>query len=98
MVPEAPDPAEPSSACPVLAPPRLTFRAIFEAEFAYIFNTLRRLGVREPDLEDVTHDVFITVNRLLSEFDPSRPLRPWLFGFAFRVASDYRRLARHIRE
>jgi RNA polymerase sigma-70 factor, ECF subfamily len=25
-------------------------------------------------------------------------VRPWLFGFAYRLASDYRRLARHRRE
>jgi len=28
-------------------------------------------------------------------YDVERPLRPWLFGFALRVASDHRRLARH---
>jgi RNA polymerase sigma-70 factor (ECF subfamily) len=88
---EATCPAEQPSATP-------SFRALFEAEFAYVFHTLRRLGVREADLEDVTHDVFITIHRLLPEYDPSRPLRPWLFGVAFRVASDYRRLARHERE
>lgn len=97
---EAPIPSELPSPCPVLTPtpPRPAFRAVFEAEFSYVFNTLRRLGVRESDLEDVTHDAFITVHRLLPEFDPSRPLRPWLFGLAFRVASDYRRLARNTRE
>jgi RNA polymerase sigma-70 factor (ECF subfamily) len=98
MIREAPNPAERPSPCPVLAPPRPAFRAVFEAEFSYVFNTLRRLGVRESDLEDVTHDVFLLVHRLLPEFDPSRPLRPWLFGVAFRVASDHRRLARNTRE
>jgi RNA polymerase sigma-70 factor (ECF subfamily) len=80
---------------PSQAPP---FRALFEAQFAYVSHTLRRLGVRDADLEDVTHDVFITVYRLLPEYDATRPIRPWLFGIALRVASDYRRLARHARE
>lgn len=92
---EHPSPAAPFAP---LVPSPPTFRALFEAEFAYVLNTLRRLGVRESDLEDVTHDVFIIVHRLLPEYDPERPLRPWLFGVAFRVASDYRRLARHMRE
>jgi RNA polymerase sigma-70 factor, ECF subfamily len=84
---------------PAEEPPRApAFRALFEAEFSYVSHTLRRLGVREADLEDVAHDVFITVHRLLPQYDPRRPLRPWLFGVAFRVASDYRRLARHTRE
>lgn len=47
------------------------------------------------DLDDVTHDAFLKIQRGLRSYDPSRPLRPWLFGVAFRVASDYRRLARH---
>jgi RNA polymerase sigma-70 factor, ECF subfamily len=71
------------------------FRALFEREFNYVWNTLRRLGVHGRDLEDVAHDVFVQVHRHFSEYEQSRPLRPWLFGFAFRVASDYRKLARH---
>ena len=77
-------------------PPR--FAEIFEAEFSYVVHTLRRLGVRERDLDDVTQEVFITVHRSLDRFDSSRPVRPWLFGHALRHASDYRRLARHQRE
>ena len=68
---------------------------IFEEHFDYLWNRLRRLGVREADLEDLIHEVFIKVHARFAEYDPSRPIRPWLFGFAFRVAADYRRLARH---
>jgi RNA polymerase sigma-70 factor, ECF subfamily len=74
------------------------FRAVFEAELDFVFATLRRLGVPPRDLEDVTHEVFLRVHQRWNEYDPSRPLRPWLFAFAFRLASDYRRLARHRRE
>jgi RNA polymerase sigma-70 factor (ECF subfamily) len=74
---------------------RPTFRDIFQSEFSYVWNTLARLGIAPADREDVAHDVFCRVYRQLAEYDPTRPLRPWLFGFAFRVASDYRRLARH---
>jgi RNA polymerase sigma-70 factor, ECF subfamily len=73
----------------------LGFPEIFEGQFDYVWNSLRRLGVREGDLEDLTHDVFVAVHRKLEEFDRGRALRPWLFGFAFRRASDYRRLARN---
>lgn len=71
------------------------FAAVFEAHFDYVWHSLRRLGVRTGDLEDVTHDVFLAVSAKLREFDARRPLRPWLFGFAFRRASQYRRLARN---
>jgi RNA polymerase sigma-70 factor, ECF subfamily len=73
----------------------VSFRALFESEFAYVWTALRRLGVPPRDLEDVTHDVLVEVYKSLDRYDPTRPLRPWLFAFAFRVASDYRRLARH---
>jgi RNA polymerase sigma-70 factor (ECF subfamily) len=51
--------------------------------------------VRQPDLQDVTHDLFLAVHRHLHEYDERKPVRPWLFAFAIRTATDYRRLARH---
>jgi RNA polymerase sigma-70 factor, ECF subfamily len=71
------------------------FEAIFEAELAYVWTSLRRLGVHARDLEDVAHEVFLKAYAALPTYDPTRPIRPWLFAFAFRFASDYRRLARH---
>jgi len=71
---------------------------LYKQEFGYAWRTLRRLGVRENDLPDLAHDLFIVVFRNLSDYDSSRPVRPWLFGIAFRVVSDYRRSARFVRE
>jgi RNA polymerase sigma-70 factor (ECF subfamily) len=70
------------------------FSRLFRAEFAYVWASLRRLGVRTADVEDVAHDVFMQVYAKFEAFEPGRPARPWLFGFAFRAASDYRRRAR----
>lgn len=75
--------------------PRLDSTAVFHGEFRYVWNSLRRLGVHERDLEDVTHEVFVRVHDQLALFDEARPLRPWLFGIALGVATNYRRLARH---
>ncbi len=71
------------------------FRRVFDAEYDYVFHSLRRLGVHDRDREDVAHDVFVAVYQNLGRYDRARPIRPWLFAFAFRFASDYRRLARH---
>jgi RNA polymerase sigma-70 factor, ECF subfamily len=71
------------------------FEAVFEAEFSYVWTSLRRLGVYERDAEDVAHELFLEVFRRFAHYDPTRPIRPWLFAFAFRFASDYRRLSRH---
>lgn len=69
------------------------FRALFNAHFAYVFHSLRRLGIPARDLPDVTHDVFLQVYRRRDQYDPARPPRAWLFAFAFRIASRYRRLS-----
>jgi len=71
------------------------FRDVFDAEYDYVYHSLRRLGVQDRDLEDVCHEVFVAVYENLPRYDRTRPLKPWLFAFAFRFASDYRRLARH---
>jgi RNA polymerase sigma-70 factor (ECF subfamily) len=85
---------------PSAAPVDLTtlFQRVYEEQFDYVWNTLRRLSIAAPDREDLCHDVFIGFYRGLSTYDRSRPIRPWLFGIAFRVASDFRRRARHWRE
>lgn len=74
------------------------FRELFDTHFAYVWSVLRRLGVREADVEDRTHEVFLNVHRKLADYDTTRPIRPWLFGFAFRVASHHRRSEQRRRE
>jgi len=74
------------------------FRVLYEEHFDYVWFTLRRHGGRERDLEDLVHDVFVACARAWLRYDPARPIRPWLHGIAFRVASDYRRRASNARE
>src|SRR5260370_25568530 len=71
------------------------FRALFDREFDYVWVSLERLGVHDRDLEDIAQDVFVLVHHQLDEYDPRRPIRPWLFGFALRCASNWRNLASH---
>jgi RNA polymerase sigma-70 factor (ECF subfamily) len=63
-----------------------------------VWTSLRRLGIPESDCEDTVQEVFFRVHRSLASLDPSRPVRPWLFAFAARVASEHRRRAHHKRE
>lgn len=72
------------------------FRELFDAESAYVYGSLRRLGVRGRDLEDLTQEVFLSVYQRLDVYDRSRPIRPWLFAFVYRVVCGHRRqLVRH---
>jgi len=74
------------------------FSAVYRAEFPFVVNSLRRLGIHQSDLDDLTHEVFMTALRRRDSYDPRRPIRAWLFGIAFRLAADFKRLVRHSRE
>jgi len=78
--------------------PSPDFERIYDDQLNYVWNSLRRLGVRTADIEDLTQDVFMKVFHALGDYDPARPIKPWLFGFCFRVASDYRKHVFHDRE
>ena len=67
------------------------FDAVYDREYAYVWKTLGRLGVAAADLDDAVHDVFVVVYRRWGEIDPDRPIRPWLFGVARKVAASHRR-------
>lgn len=69
------------------------FATLYEAEFAYVWRNLRRLGVSDSQLDDATQDVFLVVYRRLGDFESRSKLRTWIFGIVLRVASTYRRTA-----
>ena len=68
----------------------------YQSELDYLMRTLQRLGAPTQDLEDLAHEVFLVLRGTWQEYDPSRALKPYLFGIAFRVASSHRR--KHWRE
>jgi RNA polymerase sigma-70 factor, ECF subfamily len=70
-----------------VSPEEASFRALYEAELAYVHRSLRRLGISEAEAEELAHDVFVVVFRKWDEFDRTRPARPWLFGIAYRTAA-----------
>lgn len=70
---------------------RPTFEQVYAEHFDGVWRYLRRAGLPERALEDVAQDVFVVVHHQLKNFDPTKPVRPWLYGIAFRLASDHRR-------
>lgn len=67
------------------------FAEVYRANLDYVWSSLRRLGIGPGELEDLAHEVFLVVHRRLGDYDTARPVRPWLFGIAYRVASDHRK-------
>jgi len=69
----------------------MTFEEVYRAHFAFVWRSLRRLGIREEDAADTAQEVFIVVHRKLPEFAGRSKLTTWLYGVCFRVASERRR-------
>lgn len=67
------------------------FRDFVEPNLDYVWSALLRLGVRSNDAEDVLHDLLLEVHAKLDRWESDRPIRPWLFRFAFRAACQHRR-------
>ena len=66
----------------------------FQRELDYVYRTLRRLGTAPSELDDLAQEVFLALCRCWNDYDRSRPLRPYLFGISFRIASAYERKRR----
>ncbi len=73
-----------------------SLRAIFDEYAAFVWRSLRHLGVAERDIDDVCQEVFIVVSRKLESFEGRSAIRTWVYGICIRTASDYRRRA-HVR-
>ena len=74
-----------------------TFHAFFAEHADYVYRSLRYVGVRPADVEDLAQDVFLVVHRGWETYEPRAP-RAWLFAIARRVARDHRRRASVRRE
>ncbi len=83
--------APPAPAIPAATTSALELTRVYDEHFAFVWRSLRRLGVPDRALDDAAQDVFIVVHRRLAEFEGRSSLRSWLFGIARRVAHDHRR-------
>ncbi len=66
----------------------------FQNELDYVYRTLRRLGTSPSEVDDLAQEVFLALRRCWTDYDATRPLRPFLFGISFRIASAYERKRR----
>jgi RNA polymerase sigma-70 factor (ECF subfamily) len=68
-----------------------SFRRLYRAHYGFVWRVLARLGVPPALLDDAAQEVFVIVYRRRRKYDPSTPIRSWLYGIARRVAADSRR-------
>lgn len=79
---------------------QLTFSRVYELYAGFVWRTVRRLGVRERDVEDACQEVFLVVHRKIDGLEADPSLEAWLFAICRRVAAAHRRRAstRHERD
>jgi RNA polymerase sigma-70 factor (ECF subfamily) len=76
------------------SPGPLTFREVYAEHAPMVARWAARLGGPSADVEDIVQEVFLVVNRRLSEFHGDGRVSTWLFGITAKVAANERRRRR----
>ncbi len=79
----------PASASTPDAPP--TFASVYAAHAQTVARWAARLGGPTADVEDLTQEVFLVVNRRLDDYRGESRLSTWLFGITAKVVANDRR-------
>src|SRR5262245_25709599 len=72
----------------------VSFEALYDEHFDFVWRTVRRLGVPEALVDDAVQEVFLVVHRRLGSFEGRSSLKTWICAIVTRVASDSRRSVR----
>jgi RNA polymerase sigma-70 factor (ECF subfamily) len=86
-----------SSDGPQTAAAGARLRALVEAHYEFVWRALRRLGLREGDVDDGVQKVFLVTSRKITTIRADAE-RAFLYQTALRVAADARRSERRRRE
>lgn len=73
---------------PAPAPEPVTgthFDAVYSEHFAFVWRSLRALGIPAASIDDAAQDVFVVVHDRLHTYDGRVPMRGWLFGISRNV-------------
>lgn len=70
------------------------FDAVYSQYFAFVWRSLRLLGVPHELLEDAAQESFVVIARRLAEFSGDARLTTWIFSIVRRVAANQRRTYR----
>lgn len=70
--------------------PAPSLREVIDTHHAFVWRSLRRLGVQERNVDDATQAVFLIVAKHVEGVAASK-MRSFVFGVAMRVAANTRR-------
>src|SRR5690242_20026116 len=71
--------------------PTPSFRAVYAEHAQTVARWAARLGGPAADVDEITQEVFMVVNRRLAEFHGPGRMSTWLFGITAKVAANERR-------
>lgn len=61
----------------------------FDEYFEPVFQRVSRLVRNTQEAEDLTQEIFLSIHRSLPNFDPARPLRPWVGAITMNRVRDH---------
>ncbi len=80
----------PDAAAATTLPQPLSFEAVYDTYFPYIWRSVVQLGIPTAQADDVVQEIFVVVHRKLSSFEGRSTFKTWLYGIALRVARPHR--------
>jgi RNA polymerase sigma-70 factor (ECF subfamily) len=69
------------------------FRDLYRRHADFVWRSLRRLGVHEDSIDDLTQEVFLIAFRELSRFEHRSRFTTWLYGIAYNLSRTFSRNA-----
>ncbi|MBK7645299.1 MAG: RNA polymerase sigma factor [Planctomycetes bacterium] len=75
---------------------RSALETFYEAYFDRVYGYVRRMLGDDSQAEDVTQEVFLSIQRSIDGYDPARPLSLWVFTIATNQVRDHWRASRRV--
>jgi RNA polymerase sigma-70 factor (ECF subfamily) len=67
------------------------FENVYDQYFAFVWSSVRRMGVGADAVDDVVQEVFIVIHAKLRTVEKPESLRSWIYGVVRRTVSSHRR-------
>src|SRR5690242_10575918 len=69
------------------------FQSLYRMHADFVWRSLRRLGVPESSVDDLTQEVFLIAFRELPRFEQRSRLTTWLYAIAYNLSRTFLRQA-----
>lgn len=67
------------------------FRLLLHAYQRPVYSYLLRCGFKKEERDDLFQEIFLKIHAAAASYQPSRPLKPWIFTIAANTARNFLR-------